>query len=116
MGHGRLTSPLRGISAMRLVARRGLLAALACLFLSPAFSSPAFASCEYVFAGKSFWIRLIDPVASYSSKLGAYGRAEFGTVGSDRIDQTNPKRFASDHILAASEGRTGERGREEQTS
>jgi len=75
MGHGRLTSPLRGISAMRLVARRGLLAALACLFLSPAFSSPAFASCEYVIAGKSFWIRLIDPVASYSSKLGTTVRA-----------------------------------------
>src|SRR5207253_8324477 len=75
MGHGRLTSPLRGISAMRLVARRSFLAALACLFLSPAFSSPAFASCEYVIAGKSFWIRLIDPVASYSSKLGTTVRA-----------------------------------------
>jgi len=60
---------------MRLVARRGLLAAVACLFLSPAFSSPAFASCEYVIAGKSFWIRLLDPVASYSSKPGTTVRA-----------------------------------------
>jgi hypothetical protein len=47
---------------------------------------------------------------------GADGRAGFGTVGSDRIEQTNPERFAGDHILAASKGRTGERGREEQTS
>jgi hypothetical protein len=60
---------------MRLVARRGLLAALACLFLSPAFSSPAFARCEYVTAGKSIWIRLRDPVASYSSKPGTAVRA-----------------------------------------
>jgi LssY C-terminus len=60
---------------MRLVARRGFLAALACLFLSPAFSSPAFARCEYVIAGKSFWIRLRDPVASYSSKPGTTVRA-----------------------------------------
>ncbi len=75
MGHDRSTSPLRGISAMRLVARRGFLAALACLFLSPAFSRPAFARCEYVIAGKSFWIRLRDPVASYSSKPGTTVRA-----------------------------------------
>jgi hypothetical protein len=60
---------------MRLVGRRGFLAAVVCLFLSPAFSCPAFASCEYVNAGKSFWIRLIDPVASYSSKPGATVRA-----------------------------------------
>jgi hypothetical protein len=60
---------------MRLVARGGFLAALACLFLSPAFSSPAFSSCEYVTAGKSFWIRLLDPVASYSSKTGTTVRA-----------------------------------------
>jgi hypothetical protein len=47
---------------------------------------------------------------------GAHGRAGLGTVGSDRIEQTNPERFASDHMLAASEGRTGERQKEEQTS
>jgi hypothetical protein len=71
----RPTSSLRGISAKRFVARRGFLAALTCLLLSPAFSSPAFASCEYVTAGKSFWIRLIDPIASYSSKPGTTIRA-----------------------------------------
>ncbi len=60
---------------MRLVARRGFLVALACLFLSPAFSSSAFAGCEYVTVGKPFWIRLIDPVASYSSKPGTTIRA-----------------------------------------
>ena len=46
----------------------------------------------------------------------ARGRAGFGTIGSDRIEQTNPERFASDHLLAAIEGRTGEREREKQTS
>ena len=75
MDRYRSTSPLRGVSAMRRVARRCFLAALACLFLSSAFSSPASANCEYVIAGKSFWIRLIDPVASYSSKLGTAVRA-----------------------------------------
>jgi hypothetical protein len=75
MGNDRSTSPPHCISTIRLVARRGLLAALVCLFLSCAFSSPAIASCEYVIAGKSFWIRLIDPVASYSSKVGTTVRA-----------------------------------------
>jgi hypothetical protein len=60
---------------LRLVACRGLLATFACLFLSLAFSRPAFASCEHVIAGKSFWIRLLDPVASYSSKPGTTVRA-----------------------------------------
>jgi hypothetical protein len=60
---------------LRLVARRGFLAAFACLLLFLAFSSPAFAGCEHVFAGKSFWIRLLDPVASYSSKPGTTVRA-----------------------------------------
>src|SRR5690348_251455 len=75
MDRYRSTSPLRGVSAMRRVARRVFLAVLACLFLSSAFTGPALASCEYVIAGKSFWIRLIDPVASYSSKLGTTVRA-----------------------------------------
>ena len=35
----------------------------------------AAATCEEVPAGKSFWIRLLDPVASYSSKPGATVRA-----------------------------------------
>jgi len=36
---------------------------------------PARANCENVPAGKSFWIRLLDPVASYSSKPGTFIRA-----------------------------------------
>jgi hypothetical protein len=39
------------------------------------FPSPASANCENVPAGKSFWIRLLDPVASYSSKPGTAVRA-----------------------------------------
>src|SRR3974390_2510591 len=35
----------------------------------------AAANCEDVPAGKSFWIRLLDPVASYSSKPGTTVRA-----------------------------------------
>jgi len=33
------------------------------------------AACDYIPAGKSFWIRLVDPVASYSSKPGSKVRA-----------------------------------------
>src|SRR5450432_4243870 len=39
------------------------------------FSSPAFAGCDTIPAGKSFWVRLQDPVASYSSKPGTPVRA-----------------------------------------
>jgi LssY C-terminus len=39
------------------------------------FVGRASANCEYIPAGKSFWIRLLDPVASYSSKAGASVRA-----------------------------------------
>ena len=39
------------------------------------FASSASANCEYIPSGKSFWIRLLDPVASYSSKPGASVRA-----------------------------------------
>jgi hypothetical protein len=60
---------------LRLVARRSFLGAFAGLLLFLAFSSPAFAGCEQLIAGKSFWIRLLDPVASYSSKLGTTVRA-----------------------------------------
>ena len=45
---------------------------LAVLFFSP---TPASANCENVPAGKSFWIRLLDPVASYSTKPGTTVRA-----------------------------------------
>jgi LssY C-terminus len=44
------------------------------LFLLPAASQVS-ANCEYIPAGKSFWIRLLDPVASYSSKHGTSVRA-----------------------------------------
>jgi hypothetical protein len=40
------------------------------LFLLFPLASPASARCESIPAGKSFWIRLVDPVASYSSKPG----------------------------------------------
>jgi len=33
------------------------------------------ANCDYIPAGKSFWVRLLDPVASYSSKPGTKIRA-----------------------------------------
>ena len=36
---------------------------------------PACANCDQIPAGKSFWIRLLDPVSSYSSKPGAALRA-----------------------------------------
>ena len=58
------------VSQLRPAAGRGFLRRFACLLILLAFSSPAIASCEYVLAGKSFWIRLLDPVASYSSKPG----------------------------------------------
>ncbi len=54
-------------------------ASLGCsvLFLLFIFSAnPAIsADCEFIPAGKSFWVRLLDPVASYSSKPGASVRA-----------------------------------------
>jgi len=43
--------------------------------LSLPFAAPASANCENIPAGKSFWIRLLDPVASYSSKPGTSVRA-----------------------------------------
>jgi hypothetical protein len=56
-------------SAFRLLLRLLVLAALAfsaaCLF-----ASQASANCESIPAGKFFWIRLLDPVASFSSKPG----------------------------------------------
>lgn len=46
---------------------------LLALGLLPAFTRAA--DCQYVPAGKTFWIRLADPVASYSSKPGTVIRA-----------------------------------------
>jgi hypothetical protein len=65
---------LRG-STLAACCHRGFFTAFACLFLSLSFTSPTLANCEYVGAGKSFWIRLLDPVASYSSKPGTTVRA-----------------------------------------
>lgn len=45
------------------------------VFFSMAFAAPASANCENIPVGKSFWIRLLDPVASYSSKPGTSVRA-----------------------------------------
>jgi hypothetical protein len=39
------------------------------------FARPAQAKCDQIPSGKSFWVRLLDPVASYSSKPGATVRA-----------------------------------------
>jgi hypothetical protein len=46
-----------------------------CFTLCLTLPHPASANCEHILAGKSFWIRLVDPVASYSSKPGASVRA-----------------------------------------
>jgi len=50
---------------------------LTCLLvLSVLASAPAArADCDYIPTGKSFWVRLLDPVASYSSKPGTSVRA-----------------------------------------
>jgi hypothetical protein len=45
---------------------------LLAIFCAP---SPASANCENIPAGRSFWVRLLDPVASYSSKPGTNVRA-----------------------------------------
>ena len=39
------------------------------------WAAPASATCENIPVGKSFWIRLLDPVASYSTKPGTTVRA-----------------------------------------
>ena len=56
------------------LARLSAAALLAVLFSFPCVS-PAAANCDSIPAGKSFWVRLLDPVASYSSKPGASIRA-----------------------------------------
>src|SRR5260370_33290902 len=40
-----------------------------------ASARPVQANCENIPPGKSFWVRLLDPVASYSSKPGTFIRA-----------------------------------------
>jgi hypothetical protein len=55
---------------------RGTLTVSSILFaLCASLSQPASANCENIPAGKSFWVRLRDPVATYSSKPGATVRA-----------------------------------------
>jgi len=58
------------------VCRTGLVTA-SFLFSVLALGSarPAQANCELIPSGKSFWVRLLDPVASYSSKPGTFIRA-----------------------------------------
>jgi hypothetical protein len=46
-----------------------------CSLLALAFARPVRANCENIPPGKSFWVRLLDPVASYSSKPGTFIRA-----------------------------------------
>jgi LssY C-terminus len=52
-----------------------LVVGIAVLVLLLSFASDASANCEYIPTGKSFWVRLLDPVASYSSKAGTTVRA-----------------------------------------
>lgn len=54
--------------------RRTRLVYLSLLFLI-VFYSPNTRACDKIPAGKSFWIRLLDPIASYSSKPGSIIRA-----------------------------------------
>jgi hypothetical protein len=48
---------------------------LLCSLLALASARQARANCENIPPGKSFWVRLLDPVASYSSKPGTFIRA-----------------------------------------
>ena len=56
--------PMRVITAFLLLTSFALVSA-----------RPVRANCENISAGKSFWVRLLDPVASYSSKPGTFVRA-----------------------------------------
>jgi LssY C-terminus len=63
--------------AVRLTACRiqAIAAAFLLVLLALASAQSAHANCENIPAGKSFWVRLLDPVASYSSKPGTFIRA-----------------------------------------
>jgi len=50
-------------------------ACLTFFFVTLISARAARANCENIPAGKSFWVRLLDPVASYSSKPGTFIRA-----------------------------------------
>ena len=49
--------------------------ALLCSMMALISARPTLANCENIPPGKSFWVRLLDPVASYSSKPGTFVRA-----------------------------------------
>lgn len=67
---------LRRKASQRLCSRVCTTRLFPCVFLALCFfPSSSSANCENIAAGKSFWIRLLDPVASYSSKLGTSVRA-----------------------------------------
>ena len=70
--------PVKMESIIRtVVASASWCALLAVSLLSFSFplASPVSAHCDFIPAGRSFWVRLIDPVASYSSKPGTPLRA-----------------------------------------
>ncbi len=68
----KLNSLTRSASLIGRMVCRVVPVLLAAICLAPA---PASANCENVPAGRSFWIRLLDPVASYSTKPGTSVRA-----------------------------------------
>jgi len=59
--------------SLRWGSRLALSFLFAAVFL--ALPRPAHAKCDEIPSGKSFWVRLMDPVASYSSKVGTNVRA-----------------------------------------
>lgn len=63
----------------------GCFALLVFLLLLP-LAPAASANCETIPAGKSFWVRLLDPIASYSSKPGTSIRAVL--IQSPECDQS----------------------------
>jgi len=66
----------KALSQLRNRARRRAL--FFALFLAPSMAAvprAVHANCEEIPAGKSFWVRLLDPVSSYSSKTGTAVRA-----------------------------------------
>jgi LssY C-terminus len=56
-------------------AARSLFELFATVMLAISLSPVASANCDNIPAGKTFWVRLLDPVASYSSKPGTSIRA-----------------------------------------
>jgi hypothetical protein len=61
-------SSVSGLARAHYSSACGILTAVALFCFSSA--PPAAANCERIPAGKTFWVRLLDPIASYSSKPG----------------------------------------------